>query len=337
MDIMHSNNIVVLVGGNMKSNIRYSIITPTYNRLELLKELAENICNLKYDKKMIEWVIVDDCSTDGTENFVNSLIKNKNGIINILYFKQLKRQGITNSVAKGISLASGKYITRIDSDDLLVEDTFIMRDELLSDVEDNDEICGVVGLCINKNDGKVRGTEFPYKCWTGIAYKYKTKFDLSGDRNYSIKRHILSDVILPEHNDTYYVPESPYWLRIDLKYKTKFVNIPFSITREHADNSYLDAIASKEKKVSTIIGLYYGDCYSILYAKKILTKKDYFKFCVRANYYEHLIKKVKAKYQKIKLPFTSNLMMKLTKFLGIIYYLKKKNKLTVVNDQISKE
>ena len=55
----------------MESNIRITIFTPTYNRGELLKRLYQSLVDQQY--KNFEWLIVDDGSTDYTEEIVSNI------------------------------------------------------------------------------------------------------------------------------------------------------------------------------------------------------------------------------------------------------------------------
>ena len=58
----------------MKDNIKISIIIPCYNEEKTLNQIIEKVLKFKtYDKEII---IVDDCSSDNTQNIINELIKN---------------------------------------------------------------------------------------------------------------------------------------------------------------------------------------------------------------------------------------------------------------------
>ena len=87
-----------------------SVCIPTYNREHLLKETLDSVFAQTY--KDFEVVIVDDGSTDGTKEMLR-----QRGY-KVRYFWQ-KNQGESASRNKLIELAQGKYITFIDSDDLL--------------------------------------------------------------------------------------------------------------------------------------------------------------------------------------------------------------------------
>ena len=55
--------------------MRISVLTPTYNRVNTLPNLYNSLIkNYKYQKN-IEWLIMDDGSTDNTEELVKKWIK----------------------------------------------------------------------------------------------------------------------------------------------------------------------------------------------------------------------------------------------------------------------
>jgi glycosyltransferase involved in cell wall biosynthesis len=87
-----------------------SIITPTYNRAGHLSRTVR--CVLAQTFADFEWIIVDDGSTDGTEELIKS-----SGDSRISYFKR-EHTGWLPSVRNfGISQAKGEYIMLLDSDD----------------------------------------------------------------------------------------------------------------------------------------------------------------------------------------------------------------------------
>lgn len=87
-----------------------SVITPTYNRADFLKETIESVLNQDYEN--IEHLIVDDGSTDKTRELIREYEPNRK----VRYFFQ---QNSGQSVArnKGLNEAKGDYICFLDSDD----------------------------------------------------------------------------------------------------------------------------------------------------------------------------------------------------------------------------
>ena len=55
--------------------MRISVLTATYNRSKYLKRLYESIVNNINDKYEIEWLIMDDGSTDDTENECKQMLE----------------------------------------------------------------------------------------------------------------------------------------------------------------------------------------------------------------------------------------------------------------------
>ncbi len=90
-----------------------SVIIPVYNANGFLAGAIESIQNQTY--KNLEIIIIDDGSTDETPKILKSLTK-KDKHIKILTNK--KNLNIASSLNRGIKLAKGKYIARMDADDI---------------------------------------------------------------------------------------------------------------------------------------------------------------------------------------------------------------------------
>lgn len=81
---------------------KITIFTPTYNRAHLLPNLYEFLIGENYEN--LEWIIVDDGSTDNTKEVVNTF--KKQNILNIRYFYQAN-QGKHVAYNKAIEEADG--------------------------------------------------------------------------------------------------------------------------------------------------------------------------------------------------------------------------------------
>ena len=89
-----------------------SVYIPTYNRLELLKRAVQSVQSQTY--KNFEIIIVDDNSSDGTQDFLVGLTKVDS---RIRYFFKDKNSGACVSRNIAINLAQGELITGLDDDD----------------------------------------------------------------------------------------------------------------------------------------------------------------------------------------------------------------------------
>lgn len=99
-----------------------SIIIPTHNRKELLAQAVQS-CIAQKGVSM-EIIIVDDGSTDGTEEFCAQLRHP------VIFCKQ-KNKGPAAARNLGMIYASGEFIKFLDDDDLLAPDSLINQITIL--------------------------------------------------------------------------------------------------------------------------------------------------------------------------------------------------------------
>ena len=90
---------------------KISVIIPTYNRGESIIESINSVLKQTYHN--LEIIIIDDGSTDNTELLISNLNDYR-----IKYIKLNENKGASFARNEGIKIASGKYITFQDSDDL---------------------------------------------------------------------------------------------------------------------------------------------------------------------------------------------------------------------------
>ena len=92
-------------------NPTISIILPAYNAEKYLAPAIESI--LQQSFKDFEFIILNDGSTDNTEKIILSYTDSR-----IKYIKNEKNLKLIKTLNKGIELAKGKYIARMDADDI---------------------------------------------------------------------------------------------------------------------------------------------------------------------------------------------------------------------------
>ena len=112
----------------------FSVIIPTYNRLSLLRRTLESLFQQEFSD--YEIIVVDDGSTDGTHEYLQSLSNEKK----IQYVRQ-KNSGPAIARNKGIALSSGSLVAFTD-DDCIVPTDWLRRYLIKFQQEDVDAIGG---------------------------------------------------------------------------------------------------------------------------------------------------------------------------------------------------
>lgn len=117
----------------MKQN-KISVIMPVYNCELYVKEAIDSILNQTYTN--FELLIIDDASTDKTIELVKEYLD-----VRINLIEKPINTGLTNSLNLGLQLAEGKYIARMDGDDISLPERFAKQ---ISFLETNREVilCG---------------------------------------------------------------------------------------------------------------------------------------------------------------------------------------------------
>lgn len=97
--------------GNERENGLVSIIMPSFNTASYIKESVQSVINQTYTNW--ELIIVDDCSTDNTDEILAQIEDNR-----IRYLKNERNSGAAVCRNKALREAKGQWIAFLDSDDL---------------------------------------------------------------------------------------------------------------------------------------------------------------------------------------------------------------------------
>ena len=113
-----------------------SVILPAYNAERFLEEAIDSILAQTY--KNFELIVLNDGSTDRTEEIILSYNDPR-----IRYIKNESNLKLIKTLNKGIALARGKYIARMDADDISLPTRFEKEIEFM-------EIHPDIGVCSSK-------------------------------------------------------------------------------------------------------------------------------------------------------------------------------------------
>ncbi|MDP2649735.1 MAG: glycosyltransferase family 2 protein [bacterium] len=124
-----------------------------YNGMPYLKEAVVSILRQTY--KNFEFVIVDDASDDNSPKYLKS-IKDKR--VTLIINKQ--NLGLARSLNIGLQKASGKYIARMDADDISLPNRFHIQLQYLLEHPQID-LCGCWVDLINEKGQKIGEKKYP--------------------------------------------------------------------------------------------------------------------------------------------------------------------------------
>lgn len=98
--------------------MKFSILITTHNRLSLLRRSIRTALEQTMPSEVI---VVDDCSSDGTQDYVRSLCEQlqEKGDNRLIYHRNLENQGHSKSVNIGVDRATGDWVKLVDDDDYL--------------------------------------------------------------------------------------------------------------------------------------------------------------------------------------------------------------------------
>ena len=135
--------------------IRLTVFTQAYNRAHTLPRTYESLCNQKC--KDFCWLIIDDGSTDDTEQLVKGWMEKDNGFeIQYIYKENGGMHTAHNMAYENITT---ELNVCVDSDDCMAEDGVAKILKKWDEVKDSG-YAGIIGLDADMN-GKIIGKSFP--------------------------------------------------------------------------------------------------------------------------------------------------------------------------------
>lgn len=113
---------------------KVTVLMPVYNGESFLREAIDSILAQTYSD--FEFLIVDDGSTDGSNSIIQSYYDKR-----ITVLKNADRLKLSGALNRGIDEAQGKYIARMDADDIALPDRLAKQVAYL-DAHPDVGICG---------------------------------------------------------------------------------------------------------------------------------------------------------------------------------------------------
>ena len=211
---------------------KVSVLMSVYNGERYLREAIDSILSQTF--KDFEFLIINDGSTDGTDNILRSYHDQRIRVIN-----NNRNIGLTRSLNKGLVLARAEYIARQDADDISFPDR--LEKQLLF-MQNNPDIA-VLGAQARHIDGTGRPLKIfgPQHALSPLAVRYSLMFDAPVSHPTVVFRKKIVWDTFKGYDVNYNVgQDSELWCRVGKEYSIQILPDvlvtmrlhPLSVTRD---------------------------------------------------------------------------------------------------------
>ena len=203
-----------------------SVLMSVYNDEQYLKESVDSVLNQSFDD--FEFIIIDDCSTDGSLEILESY---KDARIRLI--RNRENLGLTKSLNIAISEARGNYLARQDADDISLPDRFKAQFDYL---ESFPEVALVGGqpLVINEQGQALKGTVLTTRPTDPWAIRWFCQYENPFVHSSVMMR---KEIIVEEfkgYNEQFRTNQDyELWSRLAFRYPCVNLKIPVVKLRKH--------------------------------------------------------------------------------------------------------
>lgn len=191
----------------MDKTVFCTIFTPAYNRKDLLMRLYRSL--QEQTDKDFEWIIVDDGSTDGTDDAVKQL-KEESFVIS---YKKVTNGGKHRAINHGVAMANGRVFAIVDSDDFLLPNAVETLKKYFEDISGtNKKFAGVAAQRCYSGLQPI-GSSFQGEYVDATAIERK-KYNILGDKFEVFYTDVMRKFPFPEVEGEKFMTEAVVWNRI---------------------------------------------------------------------------------------------------------------------------
>lgn len=190
-----------------------SVIMPAYNCEKYVGEAMESILNQSFTD--FEFIVIDDASTDETFKIICNYNDSR-----IKVYRNDSNQGIVNCLNENIPKAKGKYIARMDADDVALPERLQLQVKFLD--ENND--VGVLGTWVKYIDNKGSAWIEKYPVFHEEHKVYLLDYPSVVHPTAMFRKSLISHLEIIYDPKWLYVEEYELWTRLIAL--TRFHNIP---------------------------------------------------------------------------------------------------------------
>ena len=202
----------------------FSVITPTFNRQHTLHRVYESLQNQTC--KEFHWIIIDDASSDNTENLVNKYIAEN--LFEIEYHKLKENKGKPFALNFGFSYCRENITVIADSDDSFAPETLMDLKNIWNEIDNtiNGSKIGSVWTLVKDENDVIVGDKFPKNFWQ-VNFNERVlnqKTQIAGEKWHSWRTAVLRKYKMC-YNENSFIGESATWYRINTDFDFLCLNI----------------------------------------------------------------------------------------------------------------
>ncbi|EPZ8125201.1 glycosyltransferase family 2 protein [Yersinia enterocolitica] len=226
--------------------IKVTVFTPTFNRAHVLRRCYLSI--LEQHRDDIEWLIIDDGSTDDTANIVKEFQDENKLKIKYIYQNNSGKQAAWN---KAVENSNGEYFIGLDSDDALVAGSI---NKLLSikTVFDDEEIIGIRATSVNSETLKPNNHYLSNEDKKSLWFE-EFRSGIRGERIDFFKTELLLKYLYPVVPGVNFIPEIWFYSTIAREYYFYYSSIPVRIFFDDETNNRLSRSSIKKNAIGHYI------------------------------------------------------------------------------------
>ena len=202
----------------MKKSPMLSIITPAYNRGDLLNECFQSLNS--QTEMDFEWIVVDDGSTDNTEEIMRRIV-DADKAFHVTYIKK-ENGGKHTALNASHPYIQGKYVLILDSDDKLKEDAVELVLQNWRKYENELEIGMLIFLKENEQHVLCAYAKDEYKPVDLLNYKRTSV--MSSDCCEVLRAEWFKKYPFPVFAGERFLAETALWYRVGLSTKCIYIN-----------------------------------------------------------------------------------------------------------------
>ncbi len=265
--------------------MKISVLTPTYNRGELLERLYESLeKNAQYGVE-IEWLIMNDGSTDKTKEIVKKFQEKNVTNIEIKYFEQ-ENQGKMIAINNLVEYVTGEYMIDCDSDDYFADNAFKYMKQK---IEESKQEKNIYGLCFLKFDIKGNNLGKVFTKNRSTLFDLHFKENDQGERAILFISNIRKKYKHKLENGEKFVTEARMYYEMDRENELLCFNLPIMIC-EYQEKGYTKNIVKQFQKYPYGYYKYFAEILEknmtgVLLSKRLYAIKHYILFSYLTKQY----------------------------------------------------